>query len=33
MGERTNGPWLRALGWVATALMAATAVAFLVTSL
>ena len=33
MGERTNGPWLNILGWTATVLMTAAAVAFLVTSL
>lgn len=33
MGERTNGPWLTILGWTATALMTAAAVAFFVTSL
>ena len=32
MGERTNGPWLNALGWTATAVMTAAAVAFFVTS-
>jgi NRAMP (natural resistance-associated macrophage protein)-like metal ion transporter len=33
MGERTNGPWLNILGWTATVLMTAAAVAFLVISL
>jgi len=33
MGERTNGPWLNILGWTATVLMTAAAVAFFVTSL
>ena len=33
MGERTNGPWLNILGWTATGLMTAAAVAFLVISL
>lgn len=32
MGERTNGPWLNALGWTATAVMTAAAVAFFVVS-
>ena len=31
MGERTNGPWLNSLGWAATALMVAAAVAFFAT--
>ncbi len=33
MGEHTNGPWLNALGWAATVLMALAAAAFLATSL
>jgi NRAMP (natural resistance-associated macrophage protein)-like metal ion transporter len=33
MGERTNGLWLNILGWTATVLMTAAAVAFFVTSL
>jgi len=32
MGVRTNGPWLNALGWTATAVMTAAAVAFFATS-
>jgi Mn2+/Fe2+ NRAMP family transporter len=32
MGARTNGPWLNALGWGATLLMTAAAVAFFLTS-
>jgi NRAMP (natural resistance-associated macrophage protein)-like metal ion transporter len=31
MGEHTNGPWLNLLGWTATTLMAAAAVAFFAT--
>jgi NRAMP (natural resistance-associated macrophage protein)-like metal ion transporter len=32
MGEHTNGPWLNALGWTATAVMTAAAVAFFATA-
>lgn len=32
MGRHTNGPWLNVLGWTATVLMAAAAIALLVTS-
>jgi Mn2+/Fe2+ NRAMP family transporter len=32
MGEHVNGVWLNVLGWGATAVMAAAAVAFLVTA-
>jgi Mn2+/Fe2+ NRAMP family transporter len=32
MGGHTNGPWLNVLGWTATVLMTAAAVALLVTS-
>jgi NRAMP (natural resistance-associated macrophage protein)-like metal ion transporter len=33
MGERTNGPWLNALGWLATLLMTGAGVAFFATSI
>ena len=32
MGEHTNGPWLNVFGWAATGIMAAAALAFLLTS-
>ena len=33
MGAHVNGPWLNALGWLATAVMFAAAIGFFVTSL
>ena len=33
MGEAVNGPWLTALGWTATGVMTAAAVAFIAGSL
>jgi Mn2+/Fe2+ NRAMP family transporter len=33
MGTRANGPWLNALGWLATAVMFVAAAAFFATSL
>ena len=33
MGEHTNGPWLNALGWSATAVMTLAALALIATAL